>query len=211
MTPTIAQPLAPAQVARGPGYRARFIDLVTFRRTGEPVGTPVLFVQRARPAAGPHRPRRGQAQAARPHARRSSSRPSDQKGRHLGRLVRDGPGPGSRTPSGRRLASAPCPLPHRGPAVHGHPPVPRPAGRHRRDPARRGPVTAPTPAVDALHRSGPRPATTSAAATETRPAAPSAPPHPTLAKAAILRDVRGGRGGRRRATSSTSGSEPPGR
>ena len=41
-------------------------------------------------------------------------------------------------------------------------------------------MTAAAAAVDA-RTIGTRPATTSAAATETRPAAPSVPPHPTLA------------------------------
>ena len=45
MTPTIAPPVAIAGPAAQDLGTARFIDLVTFRRTGEPVGTPVLFAK----------------------------------------------------------------------------------------------------------------------------------------------------------------------
>ena len=65
---------------------ARFIDLVTFRRSGEPVGTPVLFVQDGnrllvRTAAGTWKLKRIA------HTPDVEVTPSDQKGRHLGATV----------------------------------------------------------------------------------------------------------------------------
>ncbi len=65
---------------------ARFIDLITFRRTGEPVGTPVLFVLDAdrllvRTAAASGKLKRLR------HTARVELAPSDQRGRHLGPTV----------------------------------------------------------------------------------------------------------------------------
>jgi PPOX class probable F420-dependent enzyme len=73
-------------VAEAPGVRladARFIDLVTFRRTGEPVGTPVLFVPDGnrlliRTAAGTGKLKRLA------HTPDVEVTPSDQRGRHVG-------------------------------------------------------------------------------------------------------------------------------
>ena len=82
MTPTIAQPLAPARPAADL-ETARFIDLVTFRRTGEPVGTPVLFVQdgdRLLVRTG-HDAGKLKRLA---HTPAVELTPADQKGRHLG-------------------------------------------------------------------------------------------------------------------------------
>jgi uncharacterized protein len=73
-------------VAEAPGITledARFIDLVTFRRTGEAVGTPVLFVQdgdrlRLRTAAGTGKLKRLA------HTASVEVAPADSHGRHLG-------------------------------------------------------------------------------------------------------------------------------
>ena len=65
---------------------ARFIDLVTFRRSGVPVGTPVLFAQDGarlvvRTAAGVGKLKRLA------HTPDVELTPSDSKGRHLGATV----------------------------------------------------------------------------------------------------------------------------
>ncbi len=65
---------------------ARFIDLVTFRRSGVPVGTPVLFVQDGarllvRTAAGTGKLKRLA------YTTDVELAPSDSKGRHLGATV----------------------------------------------------------------------------------------------------------------------------
>ena len=75
-----------APIAASPGVAladARFIDLVTFRRSGEPVGTPVLFVQDGdrllvRTAAGTGKLKRLA------HTPDVELTPADSKGRHLG-------------------------------------------------------------------------------------------------------------------------------
>jgi PPOX class probable F420-dependent enzyme len=75
-----------AAVAATPGVAladARFIDLVTFRRTGEPVGTPVLFAPDGgrllvRTAADAGKLRRLAHTAA------VEVTPSDSRGRHVG-------------------------------------------------------------------------------------------------------------------------------
>ena len=62
---------------------ARFIDLVTFRRTGEPVGTPVLFAQ-----VGDRLLVRTAHDAGKlkriAHTALVEVTPSDQRGRHVG-------------------------------------------------------------------------------------------------------------------------------
>ena len=76
-------------IAASPGIAledARFIDLVTFRRTGAPVGTPVLFAQDGcrllvRTAADAGKRKRIA------HTPDVEVTPSDQKGRHLGATV----------------------------------------------------------------------------------------------------------------------------
>ena len=106
---------AGASIAAGPGVAladARFIDLVTFRRTGVPVGTPVLFAQDGsrllvRTAADAGKLKRIA------HTPDVEVTPADSKGRHVGATVtgNDGwngtaPGRGERT--GRHARSENC-------------------------------------------------------------------------------------------------------
>jgi len=62
---------------------ARFIDLVTFRRTGEAVGTPVLFVMDADRLLVRTAHDAGKLKRLR-HTSAVEVAPSDQRGRHLG-------------------------------------------------------------------------------------------------------------------------------
>lgn len=62
---------------------ARFIDLVTFRRTGEPVGTPVLFVQDGDRLLVRTAHDAGKLKRL-AHTADVEVTPSDQRGRHLG-------------------------------------------------------------------------------------------------------------------------------
>jgi PPOX class probable F420-dependent enzyme len=81
-TPTLSQPATGVALSD-----ARFIELVTFRRNGEPVGTPVLFatdgdrllVRTAHDAGKLKRLR---------HTSDVELAPSDQRGRRLGPSVR---------------------------------------------------------------------------------------------------------------------------
>ena len=134
---------------------ARFIDLVTFRRSGVPVGTPVLFAQDGarllvRTAAGDR-----QAQAARPHAgrgahaeRREGQPPRcDRHRARRGSWVRRRSSP----PSGRSMPSTAI----AGPGGDVRPPRSRASRRDRRDHPGRGPVTRLAARLVALFRAAP--------------------------------------------------------
>jgi PPOX class probable F420-dependent enzyme len=83
MTPTIAPPLAIAGRAAADLDTARFIDLVTFRRSSEPVGTPVLFARDGDRILVRTAHDAGKLKRL-AHTPVVELTPSDQKGRHLG-------------------------------------------------------------------------------------------------------------------------------
>ena len=82
MTPT-ALPIAIAGRTVQDLDSARFIDLVTFRRTGEPVGTPVLFAKHGDRILVRTAHDAGKLKRI-AHTPAVELTPSDQKGRHLG-------------------------------------------------------------------------------------------------------------------------------
>jgi PPOX class probable F420-dependent enzyme len=104
VTATIAQPALAARVSADL-ERARFIDLVTFRRTGEPVGTPVLFVLDGNRVLVRTAHDAGKLKRI-AHTPAVELTPSDQMGRHLG-ATRSGTarvlGPGAVAPVLARL------------------------------------------------------------------------------------------------------------
>src|SRR4249919_3826615 len=80
MTTTTASPATAPDIELD---AARFIDLVTFRRTGVPVGTPVLFIPDGDRLLV--RTARDSGKLKRlAHTARAELTPSDQKGRHRG-------------------------------------------------------------------------------------------------------------------------------
>jgi uncharacterized protein len=88
MTTTLSSvdPSAIAATAATPLTEARFIDLVTFRRSGEPVGTPVLFVPDGDRLLVRTATRAGKLKRL-AHTTRVELTPCDQRGRHIGRTV----------------------------------------------------------------------------------------------------------------------------
>jgi len=82
MTPT-APPIAIAGRTVQDLDTARFIDLVTFRRTGEPVGTPVLFAKHGDRILVRTAHDAGKLKRI-AHTPAVELTPSDQKGRHVG-------------------------------------------------------------------------------------------------------------------------------
>jgi PPOX class probable F420-dependent enzyme len=79
---TAAEPVA----ARTTLADARFIDLVTFRRTGEPVGTPVLFVADGERLLVRTAHDAGKLKRLR-HTSAVEVAPCDQRGRRLGPAI----------------------------------------------------------------------------------------------------------------------------
>jgi PPOX class probable F420-dependent enzyme len=82
MTTPLAAPLARSRAGTGL-ETARFIDLVTFRRTGEPVGTPVLFVLDGDRVLVRTAHDAGKLKRL-AHTPAVELTPADQKGRHVG-------------------------------------------------------------------------------------------------------------------------------